>query len=168
MLEDFHKTFDNLCLLISGHYPGKAWWTQELVHHELNPHEICKSLKIDVTLYDELIAYWCMASSFAVSEQPALPATVAEDPAVSAGTDKSVNVDGRGASATGTPIEIDIEEDDQVELKANDQDDFAKEVEDAGRSRDRRSRHHRRSPGEDRERSRSHRYQSKHYRRERR
>ena len=100
-----------------------------------------------------------------MSEQPALPAAVAEDPAVSVGTDKSANTDGRGASATGTPSEM---EDDQVELKDTALDDFAKEVSDAGRSRDRRSRHHRRSPGEDRDRSRSHRYQSKHSRRERR
>ena len=139
-----------------------------MVHHELNPHEICKALNIDVTLYDELIAHWCLASSFSVSEQPALPAAVAEDPAVSAGADESANADGRGASATGTPSEMNIEEDDQVELKDTALDDFAKEVADAGRSRDRRSRHHRRSPGEDRDRSRSHRYQSKHSRRERR
>ena len=138
------------------------------VHHELNPHEICKSLKIDVVLYDELIAHWCLASSFAVSEQPALPAAVADDPAVSAGADDSANAGRRGASATGTPIEMNIEEDDQVELQDNAQDAFSKEVEDAGRSRDRRSRRHRHSPGEDRDRSRSHRYQSKHSRRERR
>ena len=168
MLEEFHRIFDNICLLVSGHYPGKAWWTEELVHHELNPHEICKSLKIDVVLYDELIAHWCLASSFAVSEQPALPAAVADDPAVSAGADKSANAGRRGASATGTPTEMNIEEDDQVELQDNAQDAFSKEVEDAGRSRDRRSRRHRHSPGEDRDRSRSHRYQSKHSRRERR